>query len=88
MDSVTREEAELIAEKKARDYCDALGERLVSRVIPAAITAAVQAHDHSIRSHGGLQVRLDRAKWIARLLIICLAVMGGAGIERLVGVLG
>lgn len=88
MDADMRAEVEVMCVSTAQQYCTALGKELTHEVIPKAVEAAVRAHDKSITAHGGIEMRVDRARWAVRGFVVCVAVMGGAGIERIFSILG
>lgn len=88
MDAELRAEVETMCDATAQEYCSALGKELTNQVIPNAVEAAVRAHDKSITAHGGIEMRVDRARWAMRGFVVCVAVMGGAGIERIFSILG
>lgn len=65
-----------VAELEVRRYFD----HYLEKVFPVQIAAIVKAHDEAEGSHGGVR----RIKWVLAGAI-AVGVAGGAGIERLIG---
>jgi len=83
MNADLRAEVETITDARVQMYMTVLA----NKTLPLMVEVAIRAHNNDIGAHGGVQLKTAQARWAVRGFAACLLLMGGAGIERVFGVL-
>jgi hypothetical protein len=81
--TLTRDELREIAELEVRRYFD----HYLREVFPKQVKELISHHDRNVFAHGGIVRKFAQAKYLVVGFACAGGFIGGAGLERLIGLL-